>query len=88
VRQAATKKAGKSKDPLAKFGGICCDCETGKIDEKCKGLKLPHLKVYNTKSRTDFEYNMGADFDMDKFVAYTLEKLEYVQAEKESKQEL
>lgn len=80
------KEAGKSKDPLAKFGAVCCDCEKGgKTDEKCEGLKLPHLRVYNAKAKTTFEFGVGDNsLDMDKFTSYTLEKLEYVAAEKKS----
>ena len=41
-------------------------------------MKLPHMQVYNHKTKKTHEYEVKEDFDMDKFTAWALEKLDYV----------
>eukprot|EP00392_Amoebophrya_sp_AT5.2_P017111 g17427.t1 len=74
------RKSGKSKDPLAKFGGVCCDCDKEE-DAKCKGKTLPAFSVYNHVSKKTFDFD--ATYDADKLAAFAMEKLEYVKPGKE-----
>merc|ERR1712194_809121 len=72
----------KSKDALAKFGGVCCDCET-KVDEKCAQFSgkegpspLPVFRVYNHKTKKELDIKTtDKGFEMDKFVAQALTHL-------------
>lgn len=80
VKGKVTKKAGKSKDPLAKFGAVCCDCDK-EPDSTCAGMTLPHLRVFNHNKKKNFDFPLAAEKnDEDKFAAFALEKLEYVEA--------
>ncbi|CAD7958277.1 unnamed protein product [Amoebophrya sp. A120] len=72
------RKAGKSKDALAKFGAVCCDCEKEK-DAKCEGLEskdLPKFSVYNHVSKKTFVFDQK--YDVDQLTGFTLEKLQFV----------
>ena len=76
----------KTKDPFAKFGAICCDCESGVIDETCKDLNPPHFRVFNANSKIHFDFKGDDKFEMDAFVKFVLEKLEYT--DPQAKEEL
>ena len=82
------KGASKSKDSLAKFGAVCCDCGQD-LDEKCKELgldgegKLPSLRVLNAKTKQEMGYKEIANekMNMDGFVEFALEKLDFLNIE-------
>ncbi|CAD7945336.1 unnamed protein product [Amoebophrya sp. A25] len=79
------RKAGKSKDPLAKFGGVCCDCEK-EADPKCKDIaKLPAFQVFNHVSKKTFTYEADK-WNVDGLTGFALEKLELVTKAKEKEQ--
>lgn len=71
------RKAGKSKDALAKFGAVCCDCDDKEAQKKCDGKKLPAFSVFNDAKKKTFDYEMGK-WNVDDFAGFVLEKMELV----------
>ena len=74
--QEGKRKAGKSKDGLAKFGGVCCDCDK-EAQKKCEGKKLPAFSVFNDVKKKTFDYE-GDKFDIDHFAGFVMQKLDLI----------
>jgi protein disulfide-isomerase-like protein len=78
------KKGGKSTDALAKFGGVCCDCDDKqkKFCEEKKVGTLPAFTIFKTsdKKTETYKYEAGK-FDTDDFAKYLMVQFGLVKLE-------